>query len=590
MRLFAQLGWYFRREWRRYLGAVLLLVVIAILQLVPPRIVGIVIDGVSKQHMPASTLAFWIGILLLVAVVVYLLRYVWRVLLFGASYLLAVELREKYYRQLSNQAPSFYQRHRTGDLIARATNDVDRVVFAAGEGVLTLVDSLVMGLAVLFVMSTQISWELTLLSLIPMPIMAMVIKHQGAQLHSRFKSAQAAFSMLNDQAQESLTSIRMIKSFGLENHQSKRFADVAAEAGARNMHVAKVDARFNPTIFIAIGCANLLAIGGGGVMVIHGHLTLGQLTSFVMYLGLMIWPMLALAWMFNIVERGSAAYSRIRSMLSEPSTVQDGERSLPQGRGVLSVDVERFAYSEGANPVLHNIQFNLEPGQMLGLCGPTGAGKSALLSLIQRHFDPDQGEVCFHGISLRELRLDEWRARLAVVSQTPFLFSDSVAMNIALGKPDATQEDIERVAKLASVHEDILRLPEGYQTEVGERGVMLSGGQKQRISIARALLLDAEILILDDALSAVDGRTEYQILHNLREWGENRTVIISAHRLSALTEASEILVLQQGAVAQRGLHSELSQQRGWYRDMHRFQQIEAQLDEPDSQIQEPDNA
>ncbi|MGL4684953.1 MAG: SmdA family multidrug ABC transporter permease/ATP-binding protein [Hafnia alvei] len=590
MRLFAQLGWYFRREWRRYLGAVLLLVVIAILQLVPPRIVGIVIDGVSKQHMPAKTLAFWIGILLLVAVVVYLLRYVWRVLLFGASYLLAVELREKYYRQLSNQAPSFYQRHRTGDLIARATNDVDRVVFAAGEGVLTLVDSLVMGLAVLFVMSTQISWELTLLSLIPMPIMAMVIKHQGAQLHSRFKSAQAAFSMLNDQAQESLTSIRMIKSFGLENHQSKRFADVAAEAGARNMHVAKVDARFNPTIFIAIGCANLLAIGGGGVMVIHGHLTLGQLTSFVMYLGLMIWPMLALAWMFNIVERGSAAYSRIRSMLSEPSTVQDGERSLPQGRGVLSVDVERFAYSEGANPVLHNIQFNLAPGQMLGLCGPTGAGKSALLSLIQRHFDPDQGEVCFHGISLRELRLDEWRARLAVVSQTPFLFSDSVAMNIALGKPDATQGDIERVAKLASVHEDILRLPEGYQTEVGERGVMLSGGQKQRISIARALLLDAEILILDDALSAVDGRTEYQILHNLREWGENRTVIISAHRLSALTEASEILVLQQGAVAQRGLHSELSQQRGWYRDMHRFQQIEAQLDEPDSQIQEPYNA
>ena len=590
MRLFAQLGWYFRREWRRYLGAVLLLVVIAILQLVPPRIVGIVIDGVSKQHMPASTLAFWIGILLLVAVVVYLLRYVWRVLLFGASYLLAVELREKYYRQLSNQAPSFYHRHRTGDLIARATNDVDRVVFAAGEGVLTLVDSLVMGLAVLFVMSTQISWELTLLSLIPMPIMALVIKHQGAQLHSRFKSAQAAFSMLNDQAQESLTSIRMIKSFGLENHQSKRFADVAAEAGARNMHVAKVDARFNPTIFIAIGCANLLAIGGGGVMVIQGHLTLGQLTSFVMYLGLMIWPMLALAWMFNIVERGSAAYSRIRSMLSEPSTVQGGERSLPQGRGVLSVDVERFAYSEGTNPVLHNIQFNLAPGQMLGLCGPTGAGKSALLSLIQRQFDPDQGEVCFHGISLRELRLDEWRARLAVVSQTPFLFSDSVAMNIALGKPDATQEDIERVAKLASVHEDILRLPEGYQTEVGERGVMLSGGQKQRISIARALLLDAEILILDDALSAVDGRTEYQILHNLREWGENRTVIISAHRLSALTEASEILVLQQGAVAQRGLHSELSQQRGWYRDMHRFQQIEAQLDEPDSQIQEPDNA
>lgn len=590
MRLFAQLSWYFRREWRRYLGAVALLIIIAILQLIPPKVVGIIVDGVTAQRFTTERLLMWVGTITLIAVVVYLLRYVWRVLLFGASYQLAVELREDYYRQLSRQHPEFYLRHRTGDLMARATNDVDRVVFAAGEGVLTLVDSLVMGCAVLIVMSTQISWQLTLFALLPMPVMALMIKRYGDRLHNRFKLAQTAFSSLNDRTQESLTSIRMIKAFGLEDRQSALFAADAKDTGKKNMRVARIDARFDPTIYIAIGMANLLAIGGGSWMVVHGSLTLGQLTSFMMYLGLMIWPMLALAWMFNIVERGSAAYSRIRSMLSEPSTVQDGERSLPQGRGVLSVDVARFAYGEGTNPVLHNIQFNLAPGQMLGLCGPTGAGKSALLSLIQRQFDPDQGEVCFHGISLRELRLDEWRARLAVVSQTPFLFSDSVAMNIALGKPDATQEDIERVAKLASVHEDILRLPEGYQTEVGERGVMLSGGQKQRISIARALLLNAEILILDDALSAVDGRTEYQILHNLREWGENRTVIISAHRLSALTEASEILVLQQGVVVQRGLHSELSQQRGWYRDMHRFQQIEAQLDEPDSQIQEPDNA
>nr|WP_254302903.1 SmdA family multidrug ABC transporter permease/ATP-binding protein [Rahnella sp. BCC 1045] len=577
--MFAQLGWYFRREWRRYLGAVGLLIIIAILQLLPPKLVGVIIDGVTSKQMSASVLFAWLGLMLGTAVVVYLLRYVWRVLLFGASYQLAVELRQDFFRQLSRQHPAFYLRHRTGDLIARATNDVDRVVFAAGEGVLTLVDSLVMGLAVLIVMATQISWELTLLSLVPMPVMAIIIKRYGDQLHSRFKTAQAAFSSLNDQAQESLTSIRMIKAFGLENHQSSQFADVAADTGAKNMRVARVDARFDPTIYVSIGMANLLAIGGGSWMVVNGHLTLGELTSFVMYLGLMIWPMLALAWMFNIVERGSAAYSRIRSLLQEAPAVADGTKPLPAGRAVLEAQITRFQYPENSQSALNAVEFTLEPGKMLGLCGPTGSGKSTLLALLQRQFDVTEGDVRYHGLSLKDIQLDDWRARLAIVSQTPFLFSDTVAQNIALGRPEATQEEIEESARLASVHDDILRLPQGYETEVGERGVMLSGGQKQRISIARALLMKAEILILDDALSAVDGRTEHQILHNLRQWGSDRTVIISAHRLSALTEASEILVFNHGSISQRGDHDQLVAQPGWYRDMFRYQQLEAALDD-----------
>ncbi|TDS97024.1 ATP-binding cassette subfamily B multidrug efflux pump [Rahnella sp. BIGb0236] len=588
MRLFAQLGWYFRREWRRYLGAVALLIIIAVLQLLPPKLVGVIIDGVTSKQMSYRVLFAWLGLMIGTAVVVYLLRYVWRVLLFGASYQLAVELRQDFFRQLSRQHPAFYLRHRTGDLIARATNDVDRVVFAAGEGVLTLVDSLVMGLAVLIVMATQISWELTLLSLVPMPVMAIIIKRYGDQLHSRFKTAQAAFSSLNDQAQESLTSIRMIKAFGLENHQSSQFADVAADTGAKNMRVARVDARFDPTIYVSIGMANLLAIGGGSWMVVNGHLTLGELTSFVMYLGLMIWPMLALAWMFNIVERGSAAYSRIRSLLQEAPAVVDGTTPLPAGRAVLDADITGFHYPENRHAALTSVAFSLQPGQMLGLCGPTGSGKSTLLALLQRQFDVTEGEVRYHGLSLKEIRLDDWRARLAVVSQTPFLFSDTVAQNIALGRPEATQEEIEEAARLASVHDDILRLPQGYETEVGERGVMLSGGQKQRISIARALLLKAEILILDDALSAVDGRTEHQILHNLRQWGSDRTVIISAHRLSALTEASEILVFSQGSISQRGNHDQLAAKPGWYRDMFRYQQLEAALDDvPQEKEPEP---
>jgi ATP-binding cassette subfamily B multidrug efflux pump len=590
LRLFAQLSWYFRREWRRYLGAIALLAIIAVLQLIPPKVVGIVVDGVTKEHYTAEKVWMWIGVLVLIAIMVYLLRYVWRVLLFGASYQLAVELREDFYRQLSRQHPAFYLRHRTGDLIARATNDVDRVVFAAGEGVLTLVDSLVMGCAVLIVMSTQISWQLTLLALLPMPVMALVIKRNGDALHERFRVAQAAFSSLNDRTQESLTSIRMIKAFGLEDRQSAQFAADAQDTGKKNMRVARIDARFDPTIYIAIGTANLLAIGGGSWMVLQGSMTLGQLTSFVMYLGLMIWPMLALAWMFNIVERGSAAYSRIRTMLEEAPAVKDGSESAPEGRGTLSVAVREFIYPQANKASLEKVNFVLQPGQMLGICGPTGSGKSTILALIQRHFDVTQGDIRFHDIPLTRLQLDSWRGRLAVVNQTPFLFSDTVANNIALGRPDATAEQIERVARLASVHEDILRLPQGYETEVGERGVMLSGGQKQRISIARALLLEAEILILDDALSAVDGRTEHQILYNLRQWGEGRTVIISAHRLSALTEASEILVMQHGHIAQRGRHDVLAAQPGWYRDMYRYQQLEAALDDAPHDLEEAADA
>lgn len=578
MRLFSQLGWYFLSEWRRYLGAVCFLIIIAILQLVPPRIVGVVVDGISKGTMPTKQLITYVSVMLLIALVVYGLRYVWRLWLFGASYKLAVQLRQKFYRQLSLQNQEFYLKYRTGDLIARTTNDVDRVVFAAGEGVLTLVDSLVMGCAVLIMMSVEISWQLTLLALIPMPIMALVIKRYGDQLHQRFKHAQGAFSSLNNHAQESLTSIRMIKAFGLEDHQSNQFEQVATEAGRRNMHVAKVDARFDPTIFMAIGMANLLAIAGGSWMVLNDTLTLGELTSFVMYLGLMIWPMLALAWMFNIVERGSAAYSRILSLLNEPLVIQDGSHSLQPEKGNLNVNIINFSYPETTRIALHDIRFDLKPGQFLGICGPTGAGKSTLLTLLQRQFDVTEGEILYQGLPLSEVRLNEWRARLSIVNQSPFLFSDTVAGNIALGRPNATQEEIEQAARVACVHDDILRLPEGYSTQVGERGVMLSGGQKQRISIARAILQNAEILVLDDALSAVDGQTEFTILQNLSHWRQGRTMIISAHRLSALVEADNIIVLSQGAIISRGRHEALIAQSGWYKDMYQYQQIEAALD------------
>lgn len=587
MLLFSQLRDYFASEWRRYSGAVSLLIVVALLQLLPPRLVGIIVDGVTHHTLSHRQLAVWIAAILAIAMLTYLLRYVWRVLLFGAAYRLAVVLREKYYHQLSQQSPEFYLKHRTGDLLARATNDVDRVVFAAGEGVLTLIDSLVMGLAVLVVMSTQISWQLTLTALLPMPLMAWIINRCGKQLHQRFRDAQAAFSSLNDQAQESLTSIRMIKSFGLEDYRSAQFFNTSEQTSTDNLRVARVDSLFEPVIYLAVACSNFLAIAGGGWMVWHQQLTLGQLTSFVMYLGLMIWPMLALAWMFNIVERGSAAWIRIEALLSLAPTIVDGQHRLPDGRSDLQIDIRRFSYPQSDLLVLQQISITVSHGTILGICGPTGSGKSALLALIQRHFDMTDGEVIYQSHPLPYWSLDDWRQRLAVVSQTPFLFSDTIANNIALGNPGASQQQIIQAAQLACVDQDILRLPDGYNTQAGERGIMLSGGQKQRIALARALLMDTEILILDDALSAVDGGTGHQILTNLAQWSGQRTVIITAHRLSTLSMADEIVVLQDGEITQRGSPVQLEQAPGWYREMYQYQKIEASLTGSPASVCEP---
>lgn len=579
MKLFNQLRWFFIREWKRYLGAILLLIIIAILQLLPPKIVGLLIDLIIKKNIYGWEVVKWISIILLVAILVYILRYVWRILLFGASYKLAIELRVKFYSYLSQQNQIFFLNHRTGDLIARATNDVDRIVFAAGEGVLTLVDSLVMGLSVLMVMSTQISFVLTIIALLPMPIMAMFIKQYGKELHNTFRHAQTSFSSLNNQTQEILTSIRMIRSFGLEKNQLDKFNNIAFEAGKKNMEVAKIDARFDPVIYLSVALSNLLAIISGGSLVWQNYITIGQLTSFIMYLGLMIWPMLALAWMFNIVERGSAAWERIYSIINQIPDIQDGDKNIPAYPGILNININKFYYPNKKIPSLQKIKITLPPGHTLGICGPTGSGKSTILKLIQRQFNfVNKEDITYHSLSLSEFKIDDWRSRIAVVNQTSFLFSDSVFNNIALGKPNASKKEIEEVAKLADIHKDIIDLPNKYNTQVGERGVMLSGGQKQRICIARALLLNTEILILDDALSAIDAKTARNILYNIKQWQKKgHSLIITTHCLSTLVDANEIIVIKNGTIIQKGNHLKLLQEENWYKFMYNYQQLDKEL-------------
>lgn len=576
MSVFLRLGWFFREQWRRYVTAIVLLMMVAAMTAIPPKIVGQVVDGVTRGDLSTSQLAGWLALLLLLGVIIYVLRYIWRVTLFGAAYRLAFVLRNRLFEHFCAMSPDFYQRHRTGDLMAHATNDIQAVEMTAGEGVLTLVDSFIVGILVLVIMCTQYSWQLTLVSLLPLPVMALCMNRFGKQIYREFKEAQAAFSRLNNKTQEALSGVRVLKSYAVESLEERGFAELTREAGQRNMAVARIDAKFDPVIYLCIGCAYFLAVAGGSVLVLNDTLTLGQLTSFTMYLGQLIWPMFAIAWLFNIIERGSAAYSRIETLLAEQGAIANpAEPRTPSTPFPLVV--QHLGWEVESRALLNDISLTLPAGGTLGIVGRTGAGKSSLLKLLMRYADPQHGEITLGGVALTHWSLTALRSRYAYVPQEPFLFSTSIAANIALGNPQASMDEIIRVARIACVHDEIERLPQGYQTQVGEKGMTLSGGQKQRLAIARALLLDAPILLLDDALSAVDAHTEQSILHALAS--EQRTLIITSHRMTAVEQCDEIVVLGDGHIVERGAHAELLTQDGWYARMVRYQRLEEDLEE-----------
>ena len=576
MSVFLRLGWFFKEQWRRYLIAISLLAVVAVLTAIPPKIVGWVVDGIGSGQLDQASLTAYLLGLLALGILIYLLRYVWRVMLFGASYRLAYVLRNRLFVHFTRMSPDFYQRHRTGDLMAHATNDIQAVEMTAGEGVLTLVDSIMVGALVLTIMCSQYSWQLTLLSLLPLPVMAYFMNRFGKQIYKAFKAAQGAFSRLNNKTQEALSGVRVLKSYAVESLEDQGFAELTREAGERNMAVARIDAKFDPVIYLCIGCSYFLAVAGGSALVLKDELTLGQLTSFTMYLGQLIWPMFAIAWLFNIIERGSAAYSRIEHLLGEHGEIREPEVPAPFVTP-LPLRVQGLGYGQQGRTLLADIDFTLHQGGMLGIVGRTGAGKSSLLKLLMRLSNPGAGRIWMGEQAIETLALGDLRRQYAYVPQEPFLFSTTIAANIALGSPEASQQEIERVARIACVHDDIVRFAKGYQTEVGEKGVTLSGGQKQRLAIARALLLGAPMLVLDDALSAVDAHTEQQILQALK--GHRRTLILVSHRMTAVEQADEILVLAQGRIAERGNHQSLMAHQGWYADMVRYQRLEQDVEE-----------
>ena len=575
MKVFLELGWYFKQEKKAYLSGIFILMVVAMLQLVPPKIIGVIADNINDGSMTIGLLGQWMGVLVVVALAMYFLRYYWRIMIFGSSVKLSRLLRNRLYQHFTNMSPAFYQKRRIGDLMAHATNDLQAIQQTAGVGVLTFVDSLSTGGFVIAAMAFTISWKLTLICLIPMPFMVILTSWFGTMLHRTFYQAQEAFSSLNDKTQESITGIKVIKTFGQEKEDIEDFRKQSEDVVQKNITVAKIDSLFDPTISIIVGISFFLSIVFGAKYVLNGELTIGQLLSFTTYLGLLIWPMLAFGWLFNIVERGSASYDRVSLLFQEKVDITDDEKSLnvvPEGD--IEYKLADFTYPGETTPVLKDINFILHTGETLGIVGKTGAGKTTLLKLLIREFDRYHGGIMFGGKTLQEYKLEKLREAIGYVPQDHFLFSASVGENIAFTNPNASTKEIENAARLANIHEDILQFMNGYHTIVGERGVSLSGGQKQRISIARALLMNPEVLVLDDSLSAVDAKTEEAILSSLRQNREGKTTIITSHRLSAIQHADLILVLEDGKIVERGKHEELMESDGWYKEMYLRQQLE----------------
>jgi len=578
MTLTGLIGQYIRQNWRPYLLSAGMLASVSALTVFIPRKVGHLVDALVAGTLSGDALLRQLGWLVLAGVAIYFLRVGWRLQLFAASYRLGAQLRQRLYARLCAQGPHFFQLKRTGDLMALATNDIDSVEMASGEAMLAGFDGSLTLIMVVVMMTLGVDGRLAGAALLPFPLMAIAFWRISNHIHQASKDSLDAFGKLNDHVQETLTGVRTLRALGLEERSATRFAELAEAAAAASLRAQRWEAAFEPAVGITLISATALTLGLGGYLVWHGELTIGTLTAFSMYLGLLIWPMFAAGWVLALLERGRAAWGRLQPALDAPLSIDDHgvlDRVQP---GALSFDGVTFSYPGHQALALSGLRLNLPTGQTLGLVGATGSGKSSVLRLILRQYAAQAGNIVWGGQLLSDYKLDALNRAISWVPQEPFLFSASIAENIALAKADASRAEVEQAARLASIHDDIVRMPQGYDTPVGEKGIALSGGQRQRVAIARALLTDAPLLLLDDALSAVDTQTETDILQHLRSARAGRTAVIVSHRLSAVVDADHILVFKQGRVIEQGDHATLLELNGWYAAQWRYQQLEASLD------------
>ena len=578
MSIIQKLWWFFMLEKRRYLVGIVALVLVSVLNLIPPMVMGRVIDAITSGQLTQQDLLLNLFYLLLAAFGMYYLRYVWRMYILGTSYRLGQIMRSRLFEHFTKMSPAFYQTYRTGDLMAHATNDINALTRLAGGGVMSAVDASITALVTLLTMLFSISWQMTLVAILPLPFMAYATSRLGRKTHKAFGESQAAFSELNNKVQESVSGIKVTKSFGYQSDELASFQEVNELTFQKNLQTMKYDSLFDPMVLLFVGSSYVLTLLVGSLMVQEGQITVGNLVTFISYLDMLVWPLMAIGFLFNITQRGKVSYQRIEDLLSQESPVKDPEFPLDGiENGRLEYAIDSFAFEN--EETLTDVHFSLEKGQTLGLVGQTGSGKTSLIKLLLREYDVDKGAIYLNDHDIRDYRLTDLRGLMGYVPQDQFLFATSILDNIRFGNPNFLLSAVEEATKLAQVYQDIVDMPQGFDTVIGEKGVSLSGGQKQRLAMSRAMILDPDILILDDSLSAVDAKTEYAIIDNLKETRKDKTTIITAHRLSAVVHADLILVLQNGQIIERGTHEDLLALDGWYAQTYQSQQLEMKGEE-----------
>lgn len=569
-----KLGWFFKQYRKQYSMAIVLLIVASFIEVIPPWLIGEAIDDMTTNALTEQSLRNYVIAFIAIIVSSYALNFIWQYQLFGGAITIDRILRKRLFRQFLKMKPTFYEKNRTGDLMARATNDLNAVSLTAGFGIMTLVDSTLYMAFIIAAMAITISWKLTLFAMLPVPIMAFIIQYLGKIVHKRYIVSQHAFGELNDNVLESVAGVRVVRAYVQETLEQQRFFDKSEEVVEKNMAVVNINALFVPITRVGMGLCYVIAFGYGAVLVSRGELTVGQLVSFNVYLGLATWPMFAIGELINVMQQGNASLDRVQETLSYDEDVRDGKQLTLTTPSSMNVQNYSFQYPLSQVKNLSRISLHLQKGQTLGIVGKTGAGKTTFIRQLLREYPLGEGQFMIGDVDLSKQSKEQVLSWIGYVPQEHVLFSRTIRENILFGKEDATDEELQEAIRLAYFESDLQNLPMGLETLVGEKGVSLSGGQKQRVSIARALIKNPDILILDDSLSAVDAKTETNIIQNIQRARQGKTTIITTHRLSGIQHADHIIVLDDGKIAQQGTHAQLIAQNGWYKEQFDRQQLE----------------